>query len=71
MISVKGVYDGKSLKLDENVTIKRPAEVILTFLNSGGNENQKGINKRQLKILKKGYKMGSLKYSYRNELYER
>ena len=32
MLSVKGVYDGKRLKLDEKVSIQSPGDAILTFL---------------------------------------
>lgn len=71
MLSVKGVYDGKNLKLDENVSVERPAEVILTFLNYGMNGDQKKISERQLKILEKGYQMGRLKHHSRDELHER
>ena len=71
MLSVKGIYDGKNLRLDENVVVERPAEVILTFLNSGRNGNQKEISERQIRILKKGYRMGSLKFHSRDELHER
>jgi len=60
MLSVRGAYAGKNLKLDEDVSIERPAEVILTFLNSGRNIDQKEISERQLKILYKGYQMESL-----------
>lgn len=51
--------------------VKRPAEVILTFLNSGMNGDQKEISERQLKILEKGYQMGNLKYYLRDDLHGR
>ncbi len=31
MISVKGLFDGKAIKLLEKVDIKEPQEVIITF----------------------------------------
>lgn len=33
MLSVKGIYDGKTLKLLENVNIVSPKKVIVTFVD--------------------------------------
>ena len=71
MLAVRGVYDGKRLKLDEEVKIKRPTEVILTLLSSGKNADQKKIARRQLKLLKRGFKMGRKNYKKRADIYER
>jgi hypothetical protein len=71
MQSVKGVYDGKSLKLDEQVGVDRPTEIILTFLSGKRRTNQREITRRQLGLLENGYKMGGLVYQKRTELYGR
>ena len=34
MLSVKGVYDGKHLKLAEKIKIRSPKKVIITFLDA-------------------------------------
>lgn len=34
MLSVKGVYDGKNLKLLDKVDVNEPKDVIVTFLES-------------------------------------
>ncbi len=33
MLSVKGTYDGKNIKLHENIHVTGPREVIVTFLD--------------------------------------
>jgi hypothetical protein len=34
MLSVKGTYDGKQLKLSEKIKIRSPKKVIVTFLDA-------------------------------------
>ena len=38
MLSVKGIYDGKKLSLFEQVKIKSPRKVIVTFLDTDNDE---------------------------------
>ena len=38
MLSVRGIYDGKKLKLFERVKINTPKKVIVTFLETENNE---------------------------------
>lgn len=71
MYSVKGIFDGRTLKLDEKVLVEGRSEVILTFLNGIKKENRDRIAKRQLKTLKTGYEMGALLVSGRSSIYER
>ena len=39
MISVKGIFDGKKVKLLEKVDINEPQEVIITFLGTSKDES--------------------------------
>ena len=34
MLSIKGIYDGKQLKLAEKIKIRSPKKVIVTFLDA-------------------------------------
>ncbi|MCH8317106.1 MAG: hypothetical protein IIA88_01190 [Bacteroidetes bacterium] len=38
MLSVKGIYDGRELRLFEQVKIKSPRKVIVTFLDTESDE---------------------------------
>ena len=38
MLSVKGIYDGQELRLFEQVKIKSPRQVIVTFLEAESDE---------------------------------
>lgn len=71
MLAVRGIYDGKHLKLDENVNINSPTEVILTFLAGRQPSDEEAILRRQTKFLEQGFRMGKKLYSIRDELYER
>lgn len=50
MLSIKGTYDGRVLKLSQDLEIKEPKEVIITFLE-GENE---GLNEHILKAAQEG-----------------
>jgi hypothetical protein len=63
MLTVRGIYDGKHLKLDENVKINSPTEVTLTFLTARQTTDEETIMKRQIKFLEKGFRMGKKSYS--------
>ncbi|OQX79884.1 MAG: hypothetical protein B6D61_02810 [Bacteroidetes bacterium 4484_249] len=39
MVSVQGIYDGKYLKLFENIEVNSPKRIIITFLDEGSIEN--------------------------------
>ncbi len=43
MLSVKGIFDGKTIRLIEDVKIDSPRKVIVTFLEETGEEIQKDI----------------------------
>jgi len=45
MVSVQGIYDGKHLKLFENIEVNSPKRIIITFLDERGVEN---ISKDQI-----------------------
>lgn len=46
MLAVKGLFDGKNIKFLEKVQIKKPQEVIITFLETDENKKlQDGIYK--------------------------
>ena len=40
MISIKGTYDGKKLKLFKHIKIEKPREVIVTFLDEEFDYNE-------------------------------
>ena len=40
MISIKGTYDGKKLKLRKHIKINEPREVIVTFLDEEFDYNE-------------------------------
>ncbi len=71
MLAVRGVYDGKTIKLDEKVDITTPTEIILTFLSDRQPADEDAIFKRQIKFLEQGFPMGNKLYTNREDLYER
>lgn len=51
MLSVKGIFDGKNLKLLEKVNISKPRKVIITFLDD---EESHITNDELLYVAEKG-----------------
>ena len=51
MLSVKAIYDGKNVKLLENVEVKKPGKVIVTFLDE---EDSDISNQEILLVAEKG-----------------
>jgi hypothetical protein len=71
MFAVRGVFDGKTLKLDENVRVQKSSAVILTFLTEPRAQDDRAAAERELALLKKGVDLGGIAYSSRDELYDR
>ena len=40
MIAIKAIYDGQNVKLPESVHIRKPQDVIVTFLKSNDYEDE-------------------------------
>ena len=71
MHAVRGVYDGKTLKLDESVRLAKPAEVVLTFLSGTEFVGDSIVESDQIALLAKGFDLGGIVYSSREQLYDR
>ena len=50
MLSVKAIYDGKSIKLLQPVNVKTPQEVIITFLQDNPDASTKADDVRGANI---------------------
>lgn len=48
MLSIRGIYDGVTLRLLENVEVNKPQEVIITFINSDIREDALNSEIQQL-----------------------
>ena len=73
MLAIKAILNEDKIKfIDEKPIYKKNASVIVTFLDDRYNtETDNLITERQLKLLRNGFNMGKIKYSSREELYER
>jgi predicted DNA binding protein len=69
MKAYKGIVKGKKVHFDETANIRDGSEVLVLLKPSRTDDEE--ITKRQLQILKKGYKMGEILYTSREELHER
>jgi hypothetical protein len=69
MKAYKGIVKGKKVHFDETANIKDGSEVLVLVKPSRTDDEE--ITKRQLQILEKGYKMGKIVYTSREELHER
>ena len=47
MLSVRGIYDGKNIKLLENINIPGPKDVIITFIE----DDMQDINAKDIYVL--------------------
>jgi hypothetical protein len=47
MLSVKAFYDGKNIKLSENLKEKKPGNVIVTFLD----DEEQDINNNEIMLV--------------------
>jgi hypothetical protein len=69
MRAYNGVVKDKKVYFEDDADIKDGTEVFV-FVKSPL-DNDEEITKRQLQILDKGYRMGKINYSSREELHER
>lgn len=69
MRAYKGVVKDKKVHFEEGADIKDGTEVLILLKPS--QEDDEEITRRQLGILEKGYRMGKIIYSSREELHER
>lgn len=51
MLSIKAVFDGRSLQFEENIRIDTPQNVIVLFLDMNENKKQQDINGKELAYL--------------------
>lgn len=69
MRAYTGVVKDKKVYFEGDANIKDGTEVLVLLKSHLDNDEE--IIKRQLQILDKGYKMGKIAYSSREELHER
>lgn len=68
MGKVKGLYDGKGIRLLEKIDLPEMTEIEICFKPVG---KVKESLKRQLETMKKGFEMGKILVGSREELHER
>lgn len=69
MRTYNGIVKNKKIYFEGDVGLKDGTEVIIFLKPSPADDDE--ITRRQLKILDKGYRMGKITYSSREELHER
>ncbi len=68
MVKVKGLYDGKNIRLLEKINLPKMIEVEVYFEPIG--RGKESLTK-QLETMKRGFDMGRILVNSREELHER